>query len=571
MKRCFEFNLNGQGLDRVRFLVFRESLPTNGDAESAFLDGLTGVMRHAPGRRIPDVLTSALDVPDIDILVVIRNPNLVLDPCLPGRIAAAIGRLPDMQNWSLAGAGGLGPDDRRHMALYASDTPALPECAGPQPLLDLMPDLYLVNAAFARQVLADTAEVPDAGLEPVLATEGYLDGRIAIFLPDLGAGIVGGLMSRDLTRLSQDLNTQFADRLSDQTVPTLSGPIQIRASAMPDRDRAPEVALDTATRGVITRHADPLTLSVVVRTRFDRPHLLARLLTSLSRARLDGMELEVILSSDADRIVCQRTTRELARDFCNLNIRLQHNRQSTHSRVGNMVGGITAARHDYVALIDDDDYLDLFAFDVVAPALFMGNRPLIVTSSVIHDETWEETPSGRWVLTHSGERGAYGSDGWRRMFSGVNRLPICALLIPRDQLVERLSCFEFRHDLSEDYALFLLVLTDPNLPAIFPIDDTFCHISVRGTDNTVTMKDRRPWVRDITGFLADLVSRPGVAGPGLWALLAQASTAAPDQAAGRTIADLRKALDQRDENIALLRQEISTLRRQQRTSAEPMA
>ena len=511
MKRSFEFCLATPGLERVRFLVERSSMPTNGDTECAFLDGISGLVRHPAGQDAPTVLCAALARERTDILVVIRNPDLVLDPQLGVRIAAAISGLPAADGWSIAGAGGLGLGDRRHLSLYASDTPSLPEFAGPQPLLDVMPDIYLVNASFALPVLQAAEFTPSAGLEPFLATEGYLQGRTAIFLPKLVAGINGQLMARNLDGLTQDLNTAFGDRLRNQVVWTLSGPIRIAAPQQSDQT-APQKPFQSAVESAVLAHADPISLSVVVRTRFGRPHLLDRLLASISRARIEHVPLEIILSSDADPALCQAETDRVRQAFCNLSIRLQVNRPGTHSRVVNLLGGLSAANHDYVMLIDDDDYVDLFAFDSIAFASFMGNQPLIVTTSKIHEETWEETPSGRWVLSGSKETGCYDADGWMDMFTGINKLPVCALVLPRERLMTRLNAFDFRYDLSEDYALFLLVLTDPDLPGIHPSREPFCHISVRGQENSITMQDRRPWVRDITGFLSDLVSDPRVAG-----------------------------------------------------------
>ena len=79
------------------------------------------------------------------------------------------------------------------------------------------------------------------------------------------------------------------------------------------------------------------------------------------------------------------------------------------------------------------------------------------------------------------------------MFSGINKLPICGLAIPRARLEARLRAFEFRHDLSEDYALFLLVLTDPDLPGVHECPKPIAHISIRDSENSVLMHDRRPW------------------------------------------------------------------------------
>src|SRR3546814_11238549 len=91
------------------------------------------------------------------------------------------------------------------------------------------------------------------------------------------------------------------------------------------------------------------------------------------------------------------------------------------------------------------------------------------------------------------------------MFLGSNQLPICAMIAPRTWMQERLREIPLRHDLSEDYAIFLALFTAPDLPPLLPYDHIFCMISSRSAgSNTITMEDRRTWVRDITLFLRDL-------------------------------------------------------------------
>ena len=390
--------------------------------------------------------------------------------------------------------------------------------------------------------------------------------------PALTAGIDGALRPRDPVKLNLDLQDWFAGTLPGAEIPTLMGPVAIgRATAKPEDPFAPIARrdLNEAIDGVVENHCDPLSLSIVTRTRFTRPHLLERLLTSITRARRDGAEIEVVLSSDAPREACEAALADLKTKFVNLTLRLQHNpapvySDGGHSRVTNLLAGLRAATGTHVAIMDDDDYVDLFAFGEMQRALFLGARPLMVTGSAVHGEEWTETPSGRHVLTRSTERMTYPARGWREMFGGVNCLPVCALVMPRTGLIARLDAFAFEHDLSEDYTLFLLLLTDPALPAIVELPGAFGHISLRAQDrHSITMEDRRPWVRDIALYLADLTRSAAVAGPGQWALLTQnetgrdAVTAAIDT---KTIAELRAGLAGRERQLRLLQSEIIRLR-----------
>lgn len=557
------FRIDAPGLAGMTFLVERPALESSGGPESAFLDGAGPVGRH------PDSLGRALQrlaaEPDTRILAVIRNPRLVLDDGLPGRIAAARGRLEALAGrWSAAAAGGLTPAGGIVSALYSSESPHLPLHADPAPLVDILPDLWLADAAWLRALGARGGPLPEAALETALVAEGYLDGRAALYLPELVAGIDGGLCPRDPLAERPALAQHFAERLAGEAMHTLAGPTAIP----PGGDGAPGTGvLAEVVERTVAALCDPLSLSIVTRTRFDRPHLIERLLASITRARPGRGRIEVVLSSDAPRETCEPAFAALSARFVNLTFRLQRNAPGRHSRVTNLIGGIRAAAGDYVAILDDDDYVDLAVFARMERALFLGARPLMVADSAVHAEEWVATPSGRHVLARSQLSQTYPGAGWRDMFGGVNRLPVCALVMPRERLMARLDAFEFRHDLSEDYALNLLILTDPELPPVAELGGTFGHISLRqGEGHSMTLADRRPWARDIALYLADLARAPGVAGPGQWALLAGRNGAEAAQTARRT-AELEAALARRERDLRLALREIACLRGAQAQAA----
>jgi hypothetical protein len=559
----FSFRIGLPGLEHTGFLFERSNLDASGDLETAFLEHAGPVTRHR-AKSLGRLAAALASDPQIETLAISRNPNLVLDPGLPGRVVAALEMLaPLAGRWSLAAAGGLTPSESRVCALYSAETPFIPAHNSPQPLTDPLPDLYLVDAAWLREILSRKTRLPDSGFETVLVNQGYLDGRVALYAPVLTGGIDGALRPRDPVKLRLDLQDWFAETLAGEQVPTLMGPVTIErpASKRPD-PRLPETCHDLAeaVEHVVEQHCQPLSISIVTRTRFTRPHLLERLLTSITRARRDDTEIEVVLSSDAPRKACDAALAGLKKKFVNLSLRLQHNPARGHSRVTNLLAGLRAATGTHVAIMDDDDYVDIFAFDEMRRALFLGANPLMVANSAVHDEEWTETPSGRHILTRSTERMTYPASGWREMFGGVNRLPVCALVMPRAALLARLDAFEFRHDLSEDYTLFLLLLTDPALPGIVELPGVFGHISLRAQDShSITMQDRRPWTRDIALYLADLTRNPGVAGPGQWALLTQGVGAAPALDT-KAMAELQAGLKSRDRQIRLMKAEIDRLR-----------
>lgn len=562
MSACYDLHLARPGLEGVRFLICRDALSSNGDLETGFFDAMEDLHRPSHGLSLSAALCQAARRPGTRAVVCIRNPHLVLDKDLPGRVAEALASLPSPEGWAIAGAGGLGRMDHRYLALYASRAPALPLAGAMQPVLDLMPDLTIINAAFAAALPALDAPGLDPALETILAVEGYIAGRVSLMLPMLTAGIEGDLMGRDIDLLTRALHRRFGIRLAGQTLLTLTGEVALPTApdtmeASPDLRSA---TLQQCFADAIALHADPVSLSVITRTRFDRPHLLRRLLTSLSRARDHDIALEIVLASDAELALCEAELSALSDEFPALDLRLCHGPSEGPSRMANLVRGISAARHDYVTVIDDDDYLDLLGLSALKTAFFMGRRPLIFVRCDAHAETWEHPPGGRPIVTQSTLAESYPPHRWREMFAGVNKLPICSLIAPTHFVQARMAAWQARHDLSEDYALFLLLLTAPNLPEIYEIEDVFCHISLRQDGQSMTMGDRRPWVRDITGHLSALLSDPDVAGPGIWQQLAVRQDGGQLVVRDRALQDMQAVLDARAAELRVLRLEAKRLR-----------
>lgn len=451
MTRLFDFSLQRQGLEDVRFVVCRNELPPDGDLEAAFFAELADLHRHPSGAPFSDILVRLAETSET--LAVIRNPRLVLDADLPRRIMKALESLDGIGDWALAGACGLELNDRHNMALYASACPAIPEYAGLQPVVDVMPDFYLINAGFIRRQ-SPPLTTSDTALELTLVTQGYLDNHVSVFAPDLAAAIDGDLIPRAFGHLADGTDRAFSDRLGGQTISSLSGPIILSHTDVVEDLSEPQPDLKSTVVQCVTSRADAPKFTIVTRTRFQRLHLLRRMLTSISRARSAEIPFEVVLSTDVESELAESTFEDLQQSFVNLDLRLRLNPPGGHSRVTNLLGGVEAASGDYILILDDDDSLDPLAFDRLLPAFFAGKRPLIALTTECHEETWEETPSSRWVLAHSAPMTSYPSSGWRDMFCGINKLPICGLAIPHARLEARLKTFELRHDLSEDYALF---------------------------------------------------------------------------------------------------------------------
>src|SRR3546814_14414031 len=98
------------------------------------------------------------------------------------------------------------------------------------------------------------------------------------------------------------------------------------------------------------------------------------------------------------------------------------------------MGGIFSAGKDYIAIVDDDDFVALDAFSSLSIARFLGQNPLLLMSSQIRTETWREAATGSWVLEQSQPQKTYYSHDVRIMSLESNQLPISARIHPRTYL-----------------------------------------------------------------------------------------------------------------------------------------
>ena len=507
--------------------------------------------------------------------MVSRNPKLVLDDSLRQRVTEVIDELDSFKSeWVLASAGGLGLLQERYCSLYSSEQPFLMLTRVVRPIIDTMLDLYILDAAFAREHLAAGAISRGHFFELGIILSGYEAGRLSLFMPKLAAGVDGPFRTRDYDGMSREANACLRDLSCRTKIETLSGPIMVEAASaadtvthLPSQDRPSPFArrdLNAAIERTRDRHLPVLSISIVTRTRFGRPHLLRRLLTSITRALTESADVEVVLSTDVARDQAEAGFADVRSDFPALSLTLAVNKNLRHSRVENMLGGIRAASREYIWIVDDDDYVDIFAFQFLRRTLFGSDRPLIVAESQVHKEAWDLSSESFPVLKSSEPDLHWRAHGWRHLFTGVNQLPICNVIAPRVFLTRCIDSFDFRYDLSEDYALFLLLLTSPSLPSIVELNKVVAHISIRESgENSVTLKDRSGWTRDIAGYLFDLMHGSGQKGVGAWSVLATGPGAGHFDGliARRHEQPLQQEIAARDRQIATLTQQLSALQR----------
>lgn len=554
----FSFSI-GHATELRTFCVIERNADRGSEVDLSGLSDISDVQEWL-NRSFFDVASALVRDGRADVVVVSRNPAVVFDDFLCERIHHSLKAITDVTDkWALISGAGLGHRGERQCVYYSSSEPCLPFGRYIRPIVDSLPDFYILNAEFLRHFL-ELAPSPDLSfIETAFILSGYYQRYISFYMPMLSVAINGPYLSRELRR-SPEL-WPLLDKLGRSgEIMTFSGNA-LKRHGMESKIDYSKTDFSDQYSEVIRHYSPAVSISIITRTRFERPHLLDRLLTSISRARPKEGSLEIILSTDVDKELAEPEFGRVVRKFPNVNLRLCVNEAVGHSRIDNLVGGFKFAKNDYVWIVDDDDYIDLFAFDNISDALFLGAKPVIISSTQAHVEKWERTESEFPVLSASRPGTYWPPSGWKSMFGGVNQLPICSVLVPRQTILSVVSKFTFRFDLSEDYTLFLLLLCSPDLPEIYELSDVLTHVSIREEgQNSVTVSDRTNWTRDIAGFLGDLFVASSEGRGGNWSAIAAA--ASPREPTGASeLTGLRSEIDLLQRQLVSLTQQNDYLYR----------
>ncbi|MBS1195604.1 MAG: hypothetical protein H6R33_324, partial [Actinobacteria bacterium] len=250
-------------------------------------------------------------------------------------------------------------------------------------------------------------------------------------------------------------------------------------------------------------------VSVVVRTVLTRPVMLRRTVASRAAASASGPLHEVLLSSERPGL--EEAAQDLQGEFPGLVVRpVPGPRPAVPSRTANLIAGAQAATGDYVWMVDDDDVVAPDAPALIQGAVHSRYHPILIGDCAVFAEaaTPDDGPEGGFDRSHPGR--TYRAARWVTAFSGRNPVPICAVLYPRP-IVQRAATGELlRHDLSQDYALLLGALNDPEAE-VRVIQGWLADISLRagpGADNATARHGPVERSASISGFLADALA-PG--------------------------------------------------------------
>ncbi len=460
---------------------------------------------------------------DIEHAVIVKNPACILSDELLTNTVNALTDLEDRveSNWALCTPSGLSIDNKNLMGSYYSHLPGLPTRQAIGLVKDTFIDFYVVNLNFYKTARKNLERTTD-GFELSLICEGILRDTGSYFHPALSVGVDSMPMARDINKVREDLTKVFANYVDFGPINTFVGQIteQELVDNPKDSDRQFLGSLSKKHEAILLSNCGPVSLSIVTRTCFARIPYLKRLLASVVRAVDEESDIELIIASDIEPEKANSVMKEIKHEYADLNLNyVDTSNEPGVSRVRNLTGGINAATKEYVWIVDDDDYITADAITQIRQKLLLGAKPFIFASSDVVNEQWFHDESGS-VLESSVPTTTYHAKSWKFLFGGSNQVPICGFISPREHIIAQIAKINLAENLSEDYALLLALLASTELPRIDEIETSISKISVRqGEDNTVNMIDRRPWTRDIHGFLTDILQDSRLVDEGFWNLL----------------------------------------------------
>lgn len=404
---------------------------------------------------------SAVDADEPGMHLIVR-PGTILHHDLGGEVHHAMSDpgLDDI-DWLALVSDGFDVEGRWWDCGNYLDDPADP---APRPL-------RLVAAAEPALLLVDTVRMRTEDVEPAHAA-------------DHGSFVRSLATAPSPAYLTSRLRFSAADR---QSLP------------IPDPAAAPSAV----------RRAHIPTVTIVVRTAGDRPHLLARALEAIDPVRAPGVEVIVVSNLPVGDTL--QLLREIGWERTVTSV-VSSAPSGLPGRTAAIVEAVDAAMTDYVWFVDDDDWVAPGAVETVVGAVHANDRPIVIGSVTAVEESWDD---GDLVASTTVRTWVPGE--WHRAFTGWNHLPNCAIVYPRQLAAARIGDIGLRHDLGEDYALQLGALTAPGATVV-TTDRHLAFVSIRDEGTSVGMTDRVPWLRDTGSHISDLSRDPSASAISAWTL-----------------------------------------------------
>jgi len=420
----------------------------------------------------------------------------------------------DWPGWSVCGNRGAAWDGQVVDYTRFRHLPGLQCGSGVRPLLTLDDDLLLLKPeAFARFDLdspPDPGEAPFGLAASLAALVGgsvpLADRRLLAIRTDEAAvkceeEYVSGAAFHRYWRdrfLNDGLAT--ADRTHDMSE-------AVDYAALDPRAGCPRTDLVNLYDAALTRtRARRPSLTICCRTQFKRPALLRRALDSFAVAVLSAapqVDCRVAIITDAAQVPPEFDTP--AADLIRHTVR-----PGRYSRTDLMLAAIEQASTDYIWFIDDDDYMLPGALAIAVRSMLPGLPVLLTGNAVARNEPPGEAASPTFAWH-------YRAEDVFRIFGGVNRVPVCAMILPVDLARRRLAGRQALGDYNEDYFVLLALLTTPGIEVV-TMDFDLCGISFRGDESSAAEAHLERWHLSNSTVLLELFASEETNRPLLWQL-----------------------------------------------------
>ncbi len=421
----------------------------------------------------------------------------------------------DWPGWSICGNRGAAHDGRVVDYTRDRNLAGLQTGVGVRPVLTLDDDLLLINpAAFSGH---DSAEIPEPegrafGLAASLSA--ILNGSVPLAdrrLMAIRTDVEAARRQADFVN-GAEFRAWWRARFVNHRLPTADQVFDL-ADAVDYQALDPRAGLSRA--DLVARYDAALcrtrarrpTLTICCRTQFKRLGLLRRALTSIVASALAArafVDSEIVLVTDAGE--------EAAAAFPDAGVRCIHHRvrPGRCSRADLLLAAIEQARTDYAWFVDDDDFMLPGAVTAAARAMLPGQPVLLVGNTVAWNEPAGEDTSGSFHYR-------FRAEDVFRVFAGVNRVPVCGMILPVPLAQRRLRERGALGDYNEDYFVLLALLTAPRVE-IMTLDADLCGISLGGPESTAAETDPSRWHLSNSTFLLELLSSEDTNNPLLWQL-----------------------------------------------------
>lgn len=422
------------------------------------------------------------------------RPEIIWDENLAARILRELSHFEaHCSNWLVLSAHGRNLSEDEFVSAHFNYEPDLIPTRGRKPVVLTSGLLYVVNIEkFGKyfSALSWSDEVEET--INVAIAMGYLDGTASYFTDRLFPCLLG---RRNLSLSSSAIWTERVTYLihygdSPGAENRREFKIRLLNALLPNED-------------VPSR----LKLTFVIRTIFNRQHLLQRCLISVEYIRRSlGVPVEIVIASDIGAMKSGQSVSALRESFPHLEfVSADGNLELGVSRVRNLKAGIKASTGDWVCIIDDDDYYLTHACSVLEKLLEPGFSGLLLLNAQIVNERWTKT-TWKYQKEITSYGTVYDSKEWAKIYTGVNALPLSSVVHPGSYVRRIISEYEFRYDLSEDFIFHLLVFSHPSRPAVAVSLGVSVHQSHRSlSDNVSTNVDRAGWCLDTGNGLYDLL------------------------------------------------------------------